>query len=212
MILSVCLSVCLLFNTYSITHFVLFHRALSFFFLHNYLFFLSFNRHHPTSPSSPSLHLPFFSLSLLSLPSFPSFSPHLFYCPSFPSLLSFPFPSRCILTPNLPEFNRLVASAIKRYTTILNKLESNLELEKEPDKKKSKNSRQREEIGDLSSSVVLENISSNVFEEHSIEDVTKILAGLASNVEEEKVRYLSIAFGHVTILKKGTEHLLCSSL
>ena len=65
-----------------------------------------------------------------------------------------------------------------------------------------------EQIVDPSSPVA--QVNSDHLEEHSIEDVKKILLGLSSSVEEEKVRFLSIAFGCVTIVKKGTEQLWCS--
>lgn len=40
-------------------------------------------------------------------------------------------------------------------------------------------------------------------EEHSLVDMQNILLGLNSSTEEEKTKYLSIAMGGVTVLRKG---------
>ena len=74
--------------------------------------------------------------------------------------------------------------------------------------KKRKMNEKNEQIVDPSSPVA--QVNSDHLEEHSIEDVKKILLGLSSSVEEEKVRFLSIAFGYVTIVKKGTVQLRLS--
>ena len=53
----------------------------------------------------------------------------------------------------------------------------------------------------LKSSTSIDIVTPNEF---SIEKMKEIVIGLKSEREEIKLRYLSIAFGNLTILKKGT--------
>ena len=82
-----------------------------------------------------------------------------------------------MLTPNVPEFNRLLEAA-KRHCA-QNILESSASLDQFPS----------------------ENLKDG--KEHSLADMKKILDGLNSSTEEEKIKYLSISMGGVTVLRKG---------
>ena len=59
----------------------------------------------------------------------------------------------------------------------------------------------------LKSSNSKDNVTPNEF---SIEKMKEIIFGLQSKRDEIKLRYLSIAFGNITILKKGTKFICVS--
>ena len=59
----------------------------------------------------------------------------------------------------------------------------------------------------LNSSNSKDNVTPNEF---SIEKMKEIIFGLQSKRDEIKLRYLSIAFGNITILKKGTKFMFVS--
>ena len=59
----------------------------------------------------------------------------------------------------------------------------------------------------LKSSNTEDNVTPNEF---TIEKMKEIIFGLQSERDEIKLRYLSIAFGNITILKKGTKFICVS--
>ena len=77
----------------------------------------------------------------------------------------------------MPEFNRLVEAAKKHC--VQNVLESIASMDQFPS----------------------DNLEDG--QEHSLADMKKILNGLNSSTEEEKIKYLSISMGGVTVLRKG---------
>ena len=81
----------------------------------------------------------------------------------------------------MPEFNRLVEAAKKHYTEKV-LLES---------------------IASVDQSAAIRSEDLKEGEEHSSADIKKILLGLNSNLDEEKTKFLSIALGGVTVLRKG---------
>ena len=94
---------------------------------------------------------------------------------------------RCVLTPNVPEFNRLIEAAKKHYS--------------EKILLRSSTSVKELSSADCSAAFLSEGLQDG--EEHSLVDMKKILTGLNSSTEEEKTKYLSIAMGGVTVLRKG---------
>jgi hypothetical protein len=87
----------------------------------------------------------------------------------------------------VPEFNRLIESAKKHY------LEKVL--------LRSTTSVKESSSAERSATFLSEGLQDG--EEHSLVDMQKILLGLNSSTEEEKTKYLSIAMGGVTVLRKG---------
>jgi hypothetical protein len=94
---------------------------------------------------------------------------------------------RCVLTPNVPEFNRLIESAKRHYS----------------EKVLLRSSTSLKESSSAECSAALLSGGLEDGEEHSLVDMEKILLGLNSSTEEEKTKYLSIAMGGVTVLRKG---------
>ena len=110
---------------------------------------------------------------------------------------------RCILSPNAPEFDRLITAAKLYYSKIL--------IQKTEETKTSS-----QEEGSKKGEINLISVENMLIEEHSeskkilrkpeecsSEQVRAILKGLESLEKEEQVKYLSIALGNVVIIKKG---------
>lgn len=91
----------------------------------------------------------------------------------------------------MPEFNRLVESAKKHYSEkVLLRSSSSV---KECSSAEFSEAR--------SAPFLSEGLQDG--EGHSLLDMKMILVGLNSSLDEEKTKYLSIAMGGVTVLRKG---------